>query len=75
MDLILSLQKELGSIRGLPADMQYVKNAMAILSEVHKQQSAEQTLALDSATPCHNCTSTHEHVICSVCGAVKPPSK
>jgi hypothetical protein len=40
MNWILALQKELGSVRGLPEDMQYVRNAMIILGEARKEQAA-----------------------------------
>lgn len=67
MDLILALQKELGSVRGLPADMQYVKNAMAILSEARKQQAAQQSVQADV---CHKCGAKWMPSMssCSVCG-------
>lgn len=43
MDIILALQKELGSVRGLPEDMVYVKNALIILKEARKDQAAQHT--------------------------------
>jgi hypothetical protein len=41
-DLILALQKELGSVRKLPEDIVYVKNALAILSAEREKQKKKE---------------------------------